>query len=171
MAARLGASDGSASIALHAGEHAVWSGPASLVEPRRQRGHYQGGSSGVSIPVGGGMRVRVGQMRGTYVPGPEVQTPIDDGSATITDRRVVFVGGKATREWAFAKLVAVESTHDGKTTLLPVSNRQKVSGLVVEDADGFEYFLAVGRFAFEHGAQAAVEAAAADAADHGTSRP
>jgi hypothetical protein len=38
-------------ILLKAGEVALWSGAASLVEPRRQQGHYVGAYSGVPCPT------------------------------------------------------------------------------------------------------------------------
>lgn len=75
------------------------------------------------------MRYRVGATRGTFVPGDEVQSVVDFGSATVTNRRVVFTGGKATREWAYEKLVGMETNEDRSLVLLHVSNRQKVSGI------------------------------------------
>lgn len=101
---------------------------ASLVEERRGAGHYTGGSSGVSIPIGsiGGHAVRyhVGATRGHYVQAPPVPTAIDHGTVFVTNQRVVFQGGRQTRECAFAKLIGMQHIDDG-TTVLSVSNRQK----------------------------------------------
>lgn len=96
----------------------------SLIEERRMSGHYEGTSSGVSVPLGP-VRYRVGQSRGHYVQGPSVDTAIDTGVLYITNKRFVFQGRKQTRECAFAKLIGVH--HDvakGQTTF-SVSNRQK----------------------------------------------
>lgn len=121
---------------------------AGLVEPRRQRGHYQGGSRGVSVRVAKGVTYRVGAHRGTFVQGDEVPTLIDEGVGVITNQRAVFQGSKQTREWAFAKLIGVQ--HDAGLTMLHVSNRQKASGLAygeaVQDDVEFRLDLAVAHF-------------------------
>ena len=101
----------------------------SLVEERRGAGHYQGGSTGVSIPIGslGGrtVRYRVGANRGHYVQGAPTATAIDTGTVFITNKRVVFQGGKQTRECAFAKLIGFQHDDGGGSTTFSVSNRQK----------------------------------------------
>lgn len=119
----------STGLFLKNGEIALWSGTAQLVEPRRPPGHYQGASQGMSFKIAKGVRYRVGATRGTFVPGDEVQSVVDSGSATVTNRRVVFTGGKATREWAYEKFVGMETSNDRSLVLLHVSNRQKVSGI------------------------------------------
>jgi hypothetical protein len=101
----------------------------SLVEERRGAGHYQGGSTGVSIPIGslGGrpVRYRVGANRGHYVQGAPTPTAIDTGTVFITNKRVVFQGGKQTRECAFAKLIGFQHDDGGGSKTFSVSNRQK----------------------------------------------
>src|ERR1700682_5764264 len=96
-------------LALKKGESAfqVLEGSA-LIEPRRLPGHWEGRSQGFSFKVAKGVRYRVGTSKGHYVQGDEVPTPIDTGTLTITDQRVVFQGTKATREWAFSKLLGVQ---------------------------------------------------------------
>jgi hypothetical protein len=122
-----------------------------LIEPRRQRGRYEGGSHGVSLRIANGVSYRVGAHRGTFVEGDEVSTLVDEGVGVVTDRRVVFQGSQQTREWAFAKLIGVQ--HGAGLTMLHVSNRQMVSGLVygnaVEDDVEFRLDLAVARFSGE----------------------
>jgi hypothetical protein len=102
---------------------------ASLVEPRRTAGHYEGKSSGISIPVGslGGrsVRYRVGASRGHYVQGTPVPTAIDAGTVYITNKRVIFQGAKQTRECLFAKLVGFRHSDSEGSTTFSVSNRQK----------------------------------------------
>ncbi len=101
----------------------------SLVEERRGPGHYQGHSQGVSIPIasfgGRSVRYRVGVNKGHYVSGTPTPTAIDTGTTFITNQRVIFQGGKQTRECAYVKLIGVE--HDDKegSTTFSVSNRQK----------------------------------------------
>ena len=117
-------------IMLQAGEHLVAKvNGASLVEDRRGRGTYTGGSQGVSIPVGsiGGrsVRYRVGATRGHYVQGDPVPTAIDSGNVFITNKRVIFQGAKQTRECLFAKLIGIEHDDQIGTTVVSVSNRQK----------------------------------------------
>lgn len=101
---------------------------AGLFETRRGSGQWSGRSSGVSIPVGLGIRVRTGQSRGHYVQGAESPTVIDTGTVTFTDQRVVFLGSKYTRVWDFSKLLGIEHNARAKQTAIQVSNREKTSG-------------------------------------------
>ena len=106
---------------------------AGLAETRRQRGHYSGGSHGVSFRIAKGVRYRVGAHRGTFEQGEEAQTLIDTGTFVVTNMRAVFVGSKQNREWAWSKLISVsrDAMPSGDEMLLmAVSNRQKVSGVI-----------------------------------------
>jgi hypothetical protein len=103
---------------------------AGLFEPRREPGHWQGRSAGFSVPVGDGIRLRIGKSAGTYVQGDETPTIIDHGDVSFTTQRVVFQGGKYTREWLFSKLVGVMHYAGQPWTAIQVSNRQKTSGFV-----------------------------------------
>jgi hypothetical protein len=117
-----------------------------LFEPRREPGHWSGRSAGVSVPVGDtGLRVRLGQSRGTYIQGAETPTVIDTGSGSVTTKRVVFQGDKYTREWDFSKLIGVIHYSDKPCTAIQVSNRQKTSGIVYPDVPSPEPL----RLAFE----------------------
>ena len=102
---------------------------ASLIEDRKSPGHYQGGSRGVSVPVGsiGGraVRYRVGASHGHYVQGASKPTAIDTGTLYITNKRVIFQGGKQTRECTFAKLLGFHHDDREGSTTFSVSNRQK----------------------------------------------
>tara|TARA_Y100000768_G_scaffold376411_1_gene348430 strand:+ start:107 stop:883 length:777 start_codon:yes stop_codon:yes gene_type:complete len=105
---------------------------AALVETRRQRGSYQGGSQGLSLRVAKGVSYRVAGYRGTYEPGPEEPTVIDTGVFVVSNTRAVFTGSKQNREFHWSKLIAFTVETIGKERLvinLPVSNRQKVSGI------------------------------------------
>jgi hypothetical protein len=109
---------------------------SALIEPRRLPGHWEGRSQGFSFKVAKGVRYRVGTSKGHYVQGDEVPTPIDTGTLTITDQRVVFQGTKATREWAFSKLIGIQHVDLPKSpwTAIQVSNRQKTSGFLYTPA-------------------------------------
>jgi hypothetical protein len=107
-------------------------GPVGLVESRRGPGHYQGGSSGFSFQIAKGVDYRIGGTRGSFVQGEERLTPIDSGTLVVTTTRAVFLGGMSTREWDWSKLLSLD--HDvPKVTLIHVSNRQKVSGILAGD--------------------------------------
>lgn len=101
----------------------------ALVEERAGKGHFEGSSQGLSIPVGSihgrSVRYRVGTTKGHYVQGAPVPTAIDKGTLFITNQRVIFQGARQTRECAFAKLIGF--THDDSegSTTFSVSNRQK----------------------------------------------
>ena len=124
-------------IALKRGERAIHSlDRVGLVESRRGPGHWQGRSQGISVRVPGtkSMRYRVGQTKGTFVTGEEHPTVIDHGSVTVTTTRAVFVGSQQTREWTWAKLVAIQDD-DPSWIGIAVSNRQKVSGVALPAAE------------------------------------
>jgi len=107
---------------------------ATLVEPRRGPGHWDGRSQGVSVHVPGtrSMRYRIGASHGTFVQGVEKPTGIDTGTFTLTTTRAVFAGSQQTREWAWAKLISVSHASDANWTMLSVSNRQKTSGIAYD---------------------------------------
>lgn len=107
---------------------------ATLVEPRKGPGHWDGRSQGVSVHVPGtrSMRYRIGASHGTFVQGVEKPTGIDIGAFTLTTSRAVFAGSKQTREWAWAKLISVTHASDANWTMLSVSNRQKTSGIAYD---------------------------------------
>ena len=102
-----------------------------VVRARRHKsGHWSGRSAGFSVPVTDGIRFRVGKSAGTYVQGEEKPTIIDTGDISFTTQRVVFQGGKYTREWLFSKLVGVVHDANQPCTAIQVSNREKTSGIV-----------------------------------------
>jgi hypothetical protein len=148
-------------LMLKAGErlvHALSNG--GLFEPRREAGHWSGRSAGFSVPVADGIRFRIGKSAGTYVQGAEKPTIIDTGDISFTTQRVVFQGGKYTREWLFSKLIGI--THDSSQpcTAIQVSNREKTSGIVYQgrSPDVVRLHLAVAVAIFNgEGAEAAQE--------------
>jgi len=125
---------------------------ASLVEQRRQGGHWESGSQGVSIPIGslGGHAVRyhVGATRGHYVQGTPTPTSVDTGTVYVTDQRVVFTGQAHTRECRFDKLLSCEAGPG--TMTFSVSNRQTPTtvayGSELDGWFGFRLTLALAHF-------------------------
>ena len=117
------------------GEHTLWS------------------STGVSIPVGGGIRFRVGAMKGQIVPGIELQVDKDQGVVMLTTERLIFTGPIKTQEWNFDKLLQLSTNEDESDYFISVSNRQKTSGVRFAPATGREFnrFLGSATSAHEHG--------------------
>jgi len=104
----------------------------ALVEPRKTPGRWVGGYSGFSFRIAKGVRWNVGATKGHREPGHDVPTAIDKGTATITDRRVVFQGGGHAREWSFDKLLGYQHSPDVPLTTFQVVNREKASGLLYD---------------------------------------
>ena len=106
-----------------------WINGASLIEIRSTGGHYVGGSTGVSIPIGsiGGrsVRYRVGRTSGHYEAGTPSPTAVDVGRFYISDQRMVFVGAKSSKECRYDKLVSLHHSNDDGELAIAVSNRQK----------------------------------------------
>jgi hypothetical protein len=116
-----------------------------LVEPRKCPERWASGYTGFSFRVARGVRYRVTVGNGRKEPSEEVPTAVDTGTATITDRRIVFQGSRRTREWAFDKLVGYHNDARVPVTLFNLSNREKVSGLLYDrvHADDVHFRLAL----------------------------
>lgn len=111
-------------VLLKAGEEAYGAFGANLVRERDVR-QFRGGSSGVSVPVGFGIRYRVGSFRGqSVVIGTELVTQ-DTGVLFVTSQRALFTGRVKTLEFRHDRLVGLEQYTDGLR--LNVSNRQTAS--------------------------------------------
>lgn len=117
-------------VMMHPGEIALWQVTGgSLIAPRQGASHLAGRSQGISVPIMQGIRYQIGANSGTYLPGPEVQTPIDTGDIVVTTERVVFVGINTTRQWDWDKLVSIAKSEDGSTAIIHVSNRDSATGI------------------------------------------
>ena len=103
---------------------------AALVETRTKGGHWEGRSTGLSVPIGhlghSTVRARVGKSRGHYVAATPVATAIDTGTFYITNQRALFAGSKQARECVYDKLISFSTDPDGTTTFA-VTNRQKAT--------------------------------------------
>ncbi|NBO56905.1 MAG: hypothetical protein EBU84_20450, partial [Actinobacteria bacterium] len=111
-----------------------------LVESRRGPTQFSGDSTGVSFRLTKRLSVRQSGMKGKATPGKDVPTLIDTGRFIVTDERAMFVGGLQSREFEWDKLLAFSIQNlDRKSAMLflPVSNRQKVSGIAA-DLDSIE---------------------------------
>jgi hypothetical protein len=94
-----------------------------------------GGYGGVSFPVFGRVRGNVGRYSGSTTKNPEESTPIDVGTSTYTNQRIVFAGPNVVREFDLSKLVNLESGDNGITVTIAVSNRDKASELASVNFD------------------------------------
>ena len=146
---------------------------AALIEPRRPPAQWQSGSQGFSFHVAKGVTYRVGQTRGHIVQQEEQPTPIDTGTVIITDQRVVFEGSKATREWAFPKLLGVSNDPNLPWTALQVANRQKVSGFLYdhEHSQHIRFMLQLAIATFRDERPAMLAALQEERQQHATQRP
>jgi len=131
--------DGSTPIVPKKGEQVIGiAHGVSLTETRRGKATYQGGSRGVSVRVAKGVSYRVGSHKGQLVQAPERPTVIDGGGdLVVSNLRAVYVGSKHTREFRWDKLLSCSLVRvdDKIVFLLPVENRQKVSGIAAR-SDG-----------------------------------
>lgn len=100
----------------------------ALLQVVKTPGSYRGGYGGVSFPIIGRVRGHVGSQRGTFVPGPEVQQVTDTGVTMVTNRRIMFRGDLRTEEWTYARMMALDHSSDGITTI-SMSSRGKPEAL------------------------------------------
>lgn len=91
-----------------------------LVEVKAGRVQYRGGSAGTSVRVMKGVSVRVGQHKGTAYREPEMPRLLcSGGTLVITNQRAVYAGPKHTRDFHWAKLMAMTaSSGEGGPCLL-----------------------------------------------------
>lgn len=121
------------------GERTLWSGPAVFHEAGRTPTRYAGGSTGVSVPIGGGIRFRVGAMQGQAIPGVELQMDKDQGIVMLTTERVIFTGPLKSIQWDFDNILMISTTPDESDYFISVSNRQKTSGIRFDPITGHEF--------------------------------
>lgn len=130
---------------LNAGRLPVLAEPAVFLKPR-EVAHVQvaadllkevvhretrGRTSGVSIPIGLGLRYRVGAYSGkSVVVGTSIEVA-DKGVLCLTSQRAVFKGSRQSVECAYAKLLGVNVFTDG--IQFHVSNRKTATLLRVND--------------------------------------
>jgi hypothetical protein len=110
-------------LLLKADEVAYAEVPARLLKEVVDR-QFQGGSRGVSIPLGHGVRYRTGSVRGQMVTvGTHWQTA-DSGALTVTNKRAVYHGARKNLEFAFPKLSTL-STYSDAITLASATARTR----------------------------------------------
>jgi len=98
-------------ILLHKNEIALLAIPAKLAEDRTSS-RYVGGSSGVSVPMGYGMRFRVGSYRGHSIQQEHLVT-VDTGTFIVTTQRLVFSGVKQSVTIQANKVLSTTVYKDG----------------------------------------------------------
>jgi hypothetical protein len=119
-------------LILKKDEDSLLDTPVSLLKEVTDR-EYVGGSRGVSIPLGGGVRYRAGAMRGHMVTIGSHWGVADEGVLTVTDRRVVYHGARKTLEFPYAKLATLNVYSDAID--LGVTSRQNTSKFGSSNAD------------------------------------
>jgi hypothetical protein len=124
--------DPSTSLLLKRNECALFDARADLLKEVADR-EFRGGSRGVSIPLAHGVRLRTGAVRGHMVTIGTHWTPADSGVLTVTDRRVVYHGGRKTLEFPFAKLATLNVYTDALD--IGVTSRQSTSSFRVVDPE------------------------------------
>jgi hypothetical protein len=110
-------------IILKPGESAFYSTPSTLYETRAVR-TYQAAHTGFRVAKG----VYVGGTSGRSI-STQQWARLDTGSLTISNKRLVFVGGKEGRTIPLSKVVSVENNLG--EILIAVEGRQKAIALTV----------------------------------------
>jgi hypothetical protein len=101
---------------------------------------FRGAGSGLSIPIGGGVRFRTGAGRGRMVTLGTQIVPADEGYLAVTSKRAVFVGRRKTIEHRYDKLVSLQTYTDA--VALGVTNRQTTTLVRVDDGPYVAAFVA-----------------------------
>jgi hypothetical protein len=114
---------------LHKEETALLETPVALLKEVKDR-QYVGGSRGISVPLGGGMRYRAGAYRGHMETIATHWEQADAGLLTLTDQRAVYHGARKTLEFLYSKLATLNVYADAID--LGVTNRQTTSSFATE---------------------------------------
>ena len=139
----------------------------ALVETRTGARVSKRSLGALTFRVAPGVYATGGGGQSVSAPPPEQMTVIDQGQAVFTDKRVVFVGAKHSREWDFSRMLGATPFQSGGV-LMAVSNRQKMSGMVPLGPQGLMPWVAfqIAQLVHDKGvdhAREAIEAAAEDA--------
>lgn len=119
-------------IVLKKGEIAHFVISAQLLEERVISRGYKGGSQGVSIRIAKGLTYRIGQNRGKLVSEKGI-VAVDSGDFVITNRRLIFTGGKKSFSYDYKRLLAWNVYSDG--ILLNIDNAPSRSLSFSDDID------------------------------------
>jgi hypothetical protein len=132
------APENTTSLLLQENEHALYDCPGYLLKEVTDR-ELRGVSQGVSVPLGHGVRYRVGAARGHVVTIGSHWSTADEGALTLTDRRLVYHGERQTIEFPLAKLatlnvygdaIAVGATNRKTNSHFRVGTPELVAGLI-----------------------------------------
>lgn len=119
-------------LLLKRGETALLDASVSLLTEVKDR-EFRGGSRGVSVPLGHGIRYRAGAVRGQMVTVGSHWATADTGALTVTDQRVVYHGGRKTLEFPFSKLATLNVYTDAID--LGITSRQSTSTFATGDPE------------------------------------
>lgn len=70
---------------------------------------------------------------------PEGVKVIDAGIAVITNRRLVLIGGRGRRDWAYGRITGLAHDPAAPITLIQVLDRRRVSGLMLPPDAAVEF--------------------------------
>jgi hypothetical protein len=109
------------SLLLHEDESALYDCRAYLLREVIDR-ELRGSSQGISVPLGHGVRYRVGSARGHMVTIGSHWTDADEGALTLTGKRLVYHGERQTIEFPLGKLASLNVY--GDAIAVGVTNRK-----------------------------------------------
>jgi hypothetical protein len=98
-------------LSLKPGECALADVPARLARYRAGV-RYQGRSRRVSVPLGAGIRYRVGRFGGRRISEPQLRVE-DTGRLVVTNQRIVFVGQQRAVAVPRSKILQLVPARDG----------------------------------------------------------
>jgi len=101
-----------------------------LVEYASTGSTFTSTNVGVGLPLGNTRAsVIVGGSEGQITKNPDALSVVDSGSVTFTNKRIVFVGNKYTRDFELSKIAGMVVGANGYDVRLNVTNRERISGL------------------------------------------
>ncbi len=120
-------------LILKKGELCHASLPARLLEERVISRNYKGGTQGISIPLGKGVRFRVGEQKGKFTSESGLKS-ISEGNFIITNQRLVFSGHLKSVATPISKLLDLHLFENG----LNYSAEGRVKPIIIALGSGEE---------------------------------
>ncbi len=107
-----------------------------LGEYKSSGSDFVSGYAGANYKLTKNLSVSGGGISGGSTKRPEQLTLIDTGRVAFSDRRVVFVGQKHSREWMLADVLDLDISNSGFQVGVYSRGRDKVSTLSISDITG-----------------------------------
>jgi len=117
-------------------ERPIWSEPAELYEERVTSRKWEGGSKGISVPIGIlNTKIHLGKTKG-QLNIERANVPVASGALVITSKHLLFKGDTKSTKTALNKIISLDCAANGIT--VAVTGRAKPWIIIFNDPEAGE---------------------------------